>query len=591
MKKLITLLLVGTITSTTFAQVSCPLTNVKLTDLRTAASKLSKTITLSPECKAYQDTINQANSNLKDLANKVAATDATPIDPSKGPDAKATALQVVSQLDTISGLFKDQRCGQEAMGFLDYASTFVDLATGFTPFLALYGGEAAMPWVLGTSIGGAAAKSIIMFFQNKNINMRNSDQSNNFLKNSCSFYNLNTIKESLDELELRQVPSIQRELEGTRAKLASHIKQSPSEPSSELAKLVKQTEKDSQKIKFIQDQFKLDPVEGCSYIKAYASKEDEKNEKTALIDRVWNNYERTFAGSPFQIDLERKYFLDDLTPAVVEKGEKDLCYRWLVKITSMHEAGSAAIKKAFNEDPELKTYSQWKEEKTKLEESVKLQEARVKFFDEITGNGFNIEYSEIIRSHQQVQNAIFASYKYLVALKMKGLAEAWLKVKLEDSDRAIDDFKERYIEITKSIKKTEEKIKAPYTKENVLKFAANYVKETGVEHSDVTRNMIVETCNQLRRTWTSWYNGQIHAKAGKDYCSTFERVINKLDYPEVQQLCFGTSKKNKPVKSLRNKVAEFQSYQPELNVVLKKMKELSCQDSESMTTDLLARPF
>src|SRR5690606_4023395 len=149
-------------------------------------------------------------------------------------DLKEAAVHAVTQLDTINTIFKDKRCGEELVGFLDYAEAFVDVANGMAPFLALYGGTAAMPWVLGPALGGAAAKALITFFKNKSINMRNPDQSNMFIKNSCSFYNLDLIKTSIDDLQLNQFTRIEKELDDARNKLQTLEDAAPNEPDSQI---------------------------------------------------------------------------------------------------------------------------------------------------------------------------------------------------------------------------------------------------------------------------------------------------------------------------------------------------------------------
>jgi hypothetical protein len=592
MKQLSAFLLVLSITLRVEAQNTCPLTNAKLVDLRSAASKLAKNITLSAECKSYEDTVNQANAQLKNIATQIADADGK-LNPEERPDFKDTAAKAVAQLDTISTLFKDQRCGSELVGFLDYASVFVDVATSMTPFLAMYGGPAAMPWVLGPAIGGAAAKALITFFKNKSVNMRNPDQSNNFLKNSCAFYNLNQIKESLDDLELRQSPAIENALRETKQKLTYHVAAAPPEPNSKAITALKQAEKDLARIKSLQDQMKLDAFEGCSYIKAFAAKEDPHTGRGGLVDRVWANYEKSLTDQPFRLDLERSFFLDDLNPAVASAIDSAKCSRWLTKMHTIAETGIIEVKKAVTEDNVTKNFSRWQEEKTKLEENIKLQEARMKFFAELTGSGFNIEYSEIIRSHQQVQDSLFESYRWLITLKMKGLSEEWLRVKREDADIDMDAFTERRKEIESLMKSTESKIGKKFSRQNVLAFSADYYKKNKREHPEVHGGLLTDVCNQLRRTWTSWYNGLIHAKAGKDYCMAFDRVINQMDYPEVQRLCFGTTTRNgkKKIHSLKNQVVEFNNRKIEADSIIAQMKELSCKESPDMTAELLAKPI
>jgi hypothetical protein len=591
MRLLLSIIVLTSFTLNSYAQQACPLTNAKLTDLRQAASRLAKTITLSAECKAFETNVNQANAQLKDVANKIANLGDNK-DQTNRPDMKDTALQAITHLDTVSTLFKDQKCGQQLVSFLDYASVFVDVATGMVPFLALYGGPAAAPWVLGPAIGGAAAKALIAFFKNKSINMRDADQSNSFLKNSCAFYNLNQIKESIDDLEIRQSPKIETTLIETKQELANLIKHAPKEPRLDIVSLLQQQERDQQKLKFLADQLKVDAQEGCHYINAFANQTDPKQGAGSLVDRVWSNYEATLIDTPFRLDLERKFFIEDLNPSVAAGVDTGKCNRWLTKMNAMLDAGLVVLRKAMNDDTEMKNYQVFLDEKTRLQDSIKLQEAQLKFFHELMGTGFSIEYSEIIRSHGQVQDSIFESYRWLRTLKMKGLAEAWLIVKSEDAEMELSAFNIRKKEIEDRIRNLERKMGAPFTRDNVQEFAARFFSAHNREHPEVYKSVVVDVCNQLRRTWASWHNGFIHAKAGRDYCIVFDRVINRMDYPQVQHLCFGTTtRRGRPVQSLKNQVHQLREKKSEADQIAARIQELRCRAGDELTQDLLKLPL
>jgi hypothetical protein len=355
-------------------------------------------------------------------------------------------------------------------------------------------------------------------------------------------------------------------------------------------------EKDKERIKFLKDQLASDPVEGCSYARTFANREDE-NYSGSLVDRVWENYSESLKESPFRQELERKYFMEELNPSVsliADSKPEDIakCNRWIAKVTAMNEAGLVFLKKGVEENPDLKVYREFVSKKEKLEESIKLQEGRLKFFQELTGNGFNIEYSEIIRSHQQVQDALFDSSRWLKFLRMKGLAEVWLRVKYEDAETGMSDFKERKKEVEERIAKAEKIMGKKLSKQNIEAFSARYRAATGREHAEVTAGLLIDVCNQLKRTWSSWYNGLIHARAGKDYCGTFDSVINRMDYPYVQTLCFGTTDRHgKKLSSLRNQVELFLARKPEADAVAERIRSLSCKESSDLTQELLALPL
>jgi hypothetical protein len=315
------------------------------------------------------------------------------------------------------------------------------------------------------------------------------------------------------------------------------------------------------------------------------------------VDRTWENYAESLRDNRFRQELERKYFMDELNPEIsnlFETKAEDItkCNRWVTKVTAMNEAGLTSLRKAVEENPTLKTYREHVAAKTKLEDSIKLQEARLKFFQDLTGSGFNIEYSEIIRSHLQVQDALFDSSRWLKLLRMKGLAEVWLRVKYEDADTGMNDFKARKREVEERIAKAEKTMAKRFSKESIEEFSRRHTAATGKAHPEITGGLMIDVCNQLKRTWSSWYNGLIHARAGKDYCGTFDTVINRLDYPYVQTLCFGTTDRNgKKLGSLRNQVDQFMARKPEADAVAERIRALSCKESSDLTQELLALPL
>lgn len=594
LKSFTTFLILIALASNVWAQQSCPLTNSKLSDLRTAASKLATNISLSASCKQYENTVNQANEELKQIATQIDATGTTTTNTS-ATESTALAMNALTQLNNIGSIFNNDKCGEELAGFLDYAEAFTDVAIGITPFLALYGGAEAMPWVLGTALGGAAIKSLISFFKNKSVDMRNPDQSNALIKNSCSFYNLDLIKSSLDDLELRQSPKLQVELEQARENLKRIERLEPKKPDTDLAQRLRLAELDTERVAYLQGQFKLDPVEACSYIEAYASKQDSSS-GSSLIERVWENYEVTLKKFPFRMDLEKKYFFDDLNASAQTMDQglcKDLGLRWLNKIANLSEVGITQLRKDVSQDSSVQIYETWLAEKKKTEDSVKVLEAKMKFFEELTSSGFSIEYSEIIRSHKQVQDTLFESQRYLVLLKAKGLAHAWLKVKQEDAYIEFKNFETRKKEVNERIAKIEKIIGVNSLHATAVQnFALNYQARNQREHSEVHKNALIDVCNQLRLTWNAWYNGLIHARAGRDYCVTFDQVINKLDYPEVQKLCFGTSSKiGHKLSSLKNQVKDFEAIKPQADEIIAEMRSLSCEGKSEMSEKIMALPI
>lgn len=595
MKKLISsLLLCVLVVKPSWASQSCPLTNSKLTDLRVSASKLAQKVSLSAQCQAFEQSVNTTSSELKGIAEKVSLFNDG--DEAEGNDKEALALEAVNKLDSISSLLKDNNCGKELSGLLDYVGAFVDVATGLAPFLAVYGGPAAMPWVLGPALGGAAIKSLIMFFQNRSINMRDADQSNAFIQNSCSFYNLDLIKTSIDDLQLNRFSRIEKELEDNKRILKRLDENEPEKPSSDLTLLLKKAQKDQERIRYLQDNFRADPFEACIYIRAYAAGEDGSDDDH-FVGRLWSTYERTLEEGSFRQTMERKYFLDDLNQAAATLDMakcKEIGGRWLNKVESLNVLGMKHLEKKISEETNVVLYEKWKVERAKVAESITVLEAKIKFLQEMKSDGFSIEYSEIIRSHELVKDTIFESYKYMIVLKMKGLAEAWLKVKQEDAHKEYQNFFNRKKDVERRMDNIKKIIgsRGELKREEILKFAIDYEKENGKEHHTVTKGAIVDVCNQLRQTWSSWYNGLIHAEAGKNYCLTFDKVINRLDYPAVQKLCFGTSSKiGHKYNSLKNQVRDIQAIKPVADEVARKMQDLACEGRETVSEEILKLPM
>ena len=589
-KKLGTTILLTTFALNTWAQQSCPLTNSKLTDIRTAAAKLATNITLSAACKTYEKSVNESNKELQSIANQISTSE----NGTGVSDNTTLAMNAITQLNSVNSVFNHDKCGEELAGFMGYAEAFIDVATGMAPFLAIYGGPAAMPWVLGPALGGAAVKSLISFFKGKSVDMRNPDQSNAFIKNSCSFYNLDLIKSSIDDIQLRQSPRLQIELEQSRLVLNRIEQSAPEVPELHVAEKLKAAKTDVERIGFLQAQFNSDPLEACVYIKAYASHQDARDGES-LVDRVWGNYEATVKNASFRLELEKNYFLNELNAAAANVDGlqcKDLGKRWLNKVSSLSQTGIAYLEKNLSAEPAIKQYEAWSTEKKRAEDNVKVLEGKMKFFQEMTSDGFNIEYSEIIRSHRQVQDALFESYRYLILVKMKGLAQAWLHVKQEDAYLQYKNFEKRKDEVEKRIAAIEKTIGEELTPDSVATYATEYYSKNKREHSTVHKNVLTDVCNQLRLTWNAWNSGMIHAKAGRDYCVTFDKVINKLDYPDVQRLCFGTSSKvGYKLSSLKNQVKDFRQLKPEADAILAKMEHLSCKGTVEFKQEFLALPL
>lgn len=587
------------------AQISCPLTNSNLTDLRAAATKLSGTVTLSANCQSYQDNINKATAELNTIATQISTMGeidplAATVAPVATTDAETLARQqlaskAIENLTTLNNVFKSEKCGEEAAGILDYADGFTDVVTGVSPFLALYGGAAAAPWVLGTSLGGAAAKMVVGFFKGKDIDMRKADQSASFIKNSCSFYAFNQVKTSLDDLRLKQMPMLQVQLNAAKESVESLEKQAPAEPGLAVFRDQQASSKDKERILSIQARLASDPFEACAYIGRFAREEDARGNK-AMVARVWDLYIDTVKTSSTDLAWERDYFMSQLNaPLMTVPADRaqclDLATRWVNKMISVTDAGQAAAKKIITETDEMKPYLAWLERKSTQATLVASLEAKLKFFNLVTSTGFNIEYSEIIRGHQQVQDSLFRSYKFLSLIRMRGLAEAWLKVKYEDSVQGLKDFRERKSHIDKRLDSIQKLLGkgVEMNLANIQAFAARHKETRQKDHPEIHSTMTVDLCNQLRKAWSSWYGGLIHAEAGRDYCDAFDNVIDKMDYPQVQQLCFGFSSRKRSARSgsLRNLVDDMKSYRPQGEVLLGHMKALSCRQAPETTADLL----
>lgn len=599
MRFLFSAVLVMTVVLRAEAQLVCPLNNGHMVDLRAAAAKLSSTVVLSANCQGYQDNINKASDELKKLADKivdlddadtVSTSDTVSTDP-ETQERQELAVKTIENLNTLNSVFKSNKCGEEVSGFLDYADGFTDMVTGVSPFLALYGGAAAAPWVLGTTLGGAATKMMIGFFKGKDIDMRKSDQSAAFIKNSCSFYAFNQVKMSLDDLKLNQMPLLEVQLNAAKATVESYDKQSPPEPELALYHAQKASEKDKDRVLAIQSRIAGDPWEACAYISKYARGEDTPG-KTGLVQRVWDLYVENVKSVGTDLAWERDYFMSQINFQLVgipaDKAScTDLATRWTNKMIIVADAGQSAAKKIIAESKDMKPYLTWYEKKQAQLSLVNNLEAKLKFFNMVTGPGFNIEYSEIIRGHQEVQDTLFRSYRFLSMIKMRGLAEAWLKVKHDDAEMGLEDFKGRKLNIDKRISKLKQLLGpgVEFNAANIQKMAEKH-KETRDERKVLQISSTVDLCNQLRKAWSSWYSGLVHAEAGRDYCLAFDNVIDDMDYPDVQQMCFGIKKKH-GITSMRSLVKDIKEARPQGEELLAHMKALSCRQATETTADLL----
>lgn len=261
---------------------------------------------------------------------------------------------------------------------------------------------------------------------------------------------------------------------------------------------------------------------------------------------------------------------------------------------SMSQSGIVHLEKRIAKQPTVKEYEQWKLDKEKATQAVAILESKINYLNEMRSGGFDIEYSQIINSHEQVKDALFQSYKYLLFFNFEGLAGAWLKTKQEDARSEAKKFAKRRDEFEKRVKKIKKIVSNSEIlyKEDMTKFALSYVTENGKEHPEVHKGTHQDLCNQLRETWTSWYNGLIHARAGKNYCVTFNKVINQLEYPNVQRLCFGTSSKlGFEHSSLKNQVKFFEELKVEADRLVEEMSTLSCEDRGTVDDKLLNLPL
>lgn len=574
MKKPIILLTTLLLVSQSIWAQSCPLTNAKLTDLRVAAMKLSQKLTLSPRCQKFEEQVNSASTKLSDLSTKIS-------DMSEGEysidEKHTTALAAVTQLNAVTAVFNDKTCGKELVGFMDYVGAFADVANGLSPFLALYGGPAAMPWAIGTALAGTTVKSIVTFFQSKDIDMRNPEQSAAFIQNSCSFYDLDLVKTSIEDLQMNRFSKIEGELEKNKKRLENFEANKPAEPSSEYKVRLSEATTDGDRIKYLASSFASDPVEACVYIQSYANGQD-----GGMVNRVWRNYEESIAKDKFRVDLEKNYFLNILNRDVsnLEFTKcKELGGRWLTKMDSMSKAGISFLETKSSKEDDVLKFNQWKKETEDLKVAITTLEAKLKYLQEMFGTGFDIEYSEIIRSYDQVKDAIFLSYKNLLVFKFKGLAEAWLRVKQEDAHLNHKDFFVKKESVEKRIENVLKIVNSNNLDPKYINaWAEAYRQKYGKDHPEVNKGTVTELCNQLRLSWISWNDGYTHAKAGKNYCTTFDKVINQLEYPAIQSVCFGTN--NRTFDSLRNQVKTFEGIKGEADDVVKKMSALSCSRAE-----------
>lgn len=574
MKKLIlSMFLATTLISTQAVAQSCPLNNAVLADLRLTAMKLSQRISLSPQCQKFEEQINEANTKLSKLATKIVEMG----DGDHGLGEKqSTALAAVSQLNTVTAVFNDKTCGKELIGFLDYVDAFADVATGIAPFLALYGGAESMPWAIGTALAGTTVKSLVNFFQSKTVDMRNPEQSAAFIQNSCSFYNLDLIKASIDDLQMNRFSKIEEELDKSRIKLDLLDKNKPAEPNSDFINRLELSLRDSERIQFLSNSFKQDPIEVCYYIQSYANYQD-----GGLITRVWQNYQEAISKEPFRLKLETDYFhnmLNKEAQMIVVGNCKEIGQRWLNKVDSMSKLGISYLDEKVKEQPDVQEFEAWKLSRSKAADNIGVIEAKFKYLQEMFGQGFDIDYSEIIRSHDTIKDALFLSYKYFVVLNYKGLSEAWLKVKQEDAYIEYRDFYTKKKDIERKIDRIKKTMgSSKLDAKQIRHWADAYRAKNNKDHPEIHGGTVVEVCNQLRQTWTSWNNGFIHSRAGRSYCLTFDKVINQMDYPAVQRLCFGTSSKVGYLhNSLKNQVRDFEAAGDDAQEVIDKMNELSC---------------
>jgi hypothetical protein len=579
--------------------IQCPLINPQLTNLRMSSAKLAKTIVLSTKCQKYQETVN---SLAKDLSNTVGSIDVaiangamTTPNPTTNSQNAQLASMAVLQLNQVQRMFNNRDCGGEVLTFLDFSEAFVDTVLGISPFLALYGGSDASPWVLSTALGASALKILITYLQSIKIDMRDPDQSNAFLKNSCSFYILNQVKKSLETVEATRLPKIKNDILEVQKKLKEVQAKEPLQPNSDMSADLNLAQKDKAWLDYIQKKWDTDPREACVYISMHAQKKEEASGTSPeLIDRLVNQYVHYSDPKTPGINAEPAYFKQNLSDLFLNLNnkDKDFCIdasrRWLNKAKEFNAANIKNLSLQLSKNDIFINYKSWNDKVSTLQSHLSVLEKRWSFMTSLVESpGYTIEFSEITRNYDKTATTLFDTRRAIV-VNIKGLAGSWLKVKIEDAKLKIEDFKERQVHIFDLFSKIRTELKlstqTALNRDHILQFASSYQDKNKHEHKIINKGLASDICSMLNKTWQVWFDGLNHSRAGRDYCMAFSDVIDPKTYPDVHAQCFDVESKH----SLKSLVQSIEGEKKSADIILELMNDFQCKKSPDLDPNIFA---
>jgi len=533
---------------------SCPFTSPRFKDLKAASAKLASALAESPDCQADADELSRIGTNISSLTQQAEASETDPN--STDTEKQAIASHLVSSFGQVNTIF-NSRCGARLRNFLDYSEAFVDTVNGLSPYLALYAGPSAGPWVLGTALGGALLKTFITYIRGRGIDMTLAAHRESFITHSCSFYNLNQILKSIENAETFGLANINDDLERARSRRAELERIKPEKPNTPIIQDLDSSQKIAAELSELKKLLAQDPGIACLMIQDHVKKIRE-SDPNALGSKILSQFRSYALDNSAQARWKVKYFeeieLPELTEnftisATAPEDCKERATIWLSRFESFNGESTKVMKAQLQEMPNMKNYVSWENQTKALDQDLKILEKRRDFILGLSQDGGAFDISEIISNRDEAQDLLFDKMHMLEPV----LAWQWLKFKREEAVSSNKEAGKLAQAIDKRLRETQAKIGKGLNESNLQA----YLRERGAR-SEVSNNVIDDLCAQISFANSKVYASDKHVDAAYGYCVAFSGTINERNFGAMHKICFKESSKSS-LKNIRSGLRDSNS--------------------------------
>jgi hypothetical protein len=573
-KRLAAILVTGLFSIQAIAQ-SCPFTNPRYKDLKASSAKLASALAESADCQGEAQHLSNLGAQLSTLAVQAEASEN---DPSVTTDQKALlATEIVSHFGQINSAF-NSRCGARLRNFLDYTEAFVDTVNGLSPFLALYAGPNAGPWVLGTALGGAFMKAVLTFIRGRGIDMTQASHREAFITHSCSFYNLDRILKSIENAETFGLASLDEDLEMARSRKATLQQLKPERPDLPILAELDATQNVHKKLEEIKTLLNSDPGIACLMIQDHINQLSNGNEDS-LGQQILNRYQRHVLDNSAQARWKVKYFQEIELPELttnfkISALQPEACKQrgelWVNRFEIFNSEAKVALQTETEKIPQLQVLVEWEKEMKSIEQNIVLSEKRREFVLSLSRDGGAFDISEIISNRDEAQKLLFQKIHIFEPI----LAWQWIKFKREEVQNTNKDASKLSWAIDERLKSTQTRINSTLNPQNLASYIA-----ANRNNPQVSNNVIDDLCAQISYAQSRVYASGKHLEAGFGYCVAFSGLINKQNFSAMHKTCFD-ERDRRSMKRVRDEVA--QSNREIFNYLRQVSEQLECRSTPSL---------